>query len=120
MSFHREQLPQLRAGWHLSPTDGTCLIEHVSQLANLKFTDTPRCTDPLLAALAQLVNDAGSERARPQLLGFARQLASRPRAGTDAAPAIVLAALKPVLECRPEGRDLRRHRARARRRANAA
>jgi hypothetical protein len=46
-------------------------MEFVSQLAGLKFTDTPRCTDPLLAALAQLVNDAISDVARPQLLGFA-------------------------------------------------
>lgn len=81
MSSHPEQLPHLRTGWHLGPDDGTCLMEHVSQVAGLKFTDTPRCTDPLLAALAQLVNDAVSDRARPQLLSFARQLASRPRAG---------------------------------------
>ena len=118
MSSHPEQLPHLRAGWHLGPDDGTCLMEHVSQVAGLKFTDTPRCTDPLLAALAQLVNDAVSDRARPQLLSFARPLASRPRAGTGSAPAIVLAVLGPALERRPARRDLRRHQARARRRAS--
>lgn len=120
MSSHPEQLPHLRAGWHLGPDDGTCLMEHVSQVAGLKFTDTPRCTDPLLAALAQLVNDAVSDRGRPQLLSFARQLASRPRAGTGSAPAIVLAVLGPALERRPARRDLQRHQARARRRAAAA
>ena len=115
-----EQRPQLRTGWHLDPDDGTCLMEHVSQLAGLKFTDSPRCTDPLLAALAQLVNDAVSDEARPQLLGVAGRLASRPRAGTGSAPAIVLAALELVLDYRAERRDLRRHEARARRRATAA
>ena len=120
MSSHPEQLPHLRAGWHLGPDDGTCLMEHVSQVGGLKFTDTPRCTDPLLAALAQLVNDAVSDRARPQLLSFARPLASRPRAGTGSAPAIVLAVLGPALERRPARRDLPRHQARARRRAIAA
>jgi hypothetical protein len=91
-------------------------MEHVSELAALKFTDTPGCTDPLLAALAQLVNDAISDDARRRLLGFARQLAIRPRGGTASAPAIVLAAPMPVLERQPQRRDLRRHQARARRR----
>jgi hypothetical protein len=91
-------------------------MEHVSELAALKFTDTPGCTDPLLAALAQLVNDAISDDARRRLLGFARQLAIRPRGGTASAPAIVLAAPMPILERQPQRRDLRRHQARARRR----
>jgi len=120
MSSYPEQLPRLRAGWHLGPDDGTCLMEHVSQVEGLKFTDTPRCTDPLLATLAQLVNDAVSDRARPQLVSFARRLASRPRVGIGSAPAIVLAVLGPALERRPARRDLRRHQARARRRAAAA
>ena len=119
MTSNPEQLPQFRTGWHLDPGDGTCLMEYVSQLAGLKFTDTPRCTDPLLAALAQLVNDAISDVARPQLLGFAPRLATRPRAGTDSAPAIVLAVLEPVLRQHPARRDLRRHQGRARRRAAA-
>lgn len=119
MSPHPERRPQLRAGWHLGPDDGTCLMEHVSQLAGVKFTDTPRCTDPLLAALAQLVNDAVSDRTRPQLLRFAHQLAGRPRGGRGSAPAIVLAVLEPALEHSSRKRHLRRHQARARRRVAA-
>jgi hypothetical protein len=49
MSSHPEQLPHLRAGWHLGPDDGTCLMEHVSQVAGLTkaiisfWTELPLC-----------------------------------------------------------------------------
>jgi hypothetical protein len=48
-----ERLPQLRPGWHLGPDDGACLMEYVSVLAGVPFTDSPRCTDSLLAALTR-------------------------------------------------------------------
>jgi hypothetical protein len=52
-----DQLPILTRGWHRGPEDGACVMEYVSVLAGLRFTDHPRCTPPALAALARLVND---------------------------------------------------------------
>jgi hypothetical protein len=68
-------LPELQAGAHLSPEDGACLMEYVSVLAGMAFTDHPRCTDPTLATVARLVNDASTDAGRPQLAAFAPLLA---------------------------------------------
>jgi hypothetical protein len=72
-------LPQLQAGKHLHPDDGACLMEYVSVLTGARFSDRPRCTDPTLAAIARLVNDACSDARRPQLALFAPALAGTPR-----------------------------------------
>lgn len=42
-------------------------MEYVSILAGQRFSDRPRCTDPLLGWLARGVNDAVSAAARPRL-----------------------------------------------------
>ena len=42
-------------------------MELVSYVAGERWTDHPRCTHPLLAALARAVNDASSDVARPLL-----------------------------------------------------
>ena len=76
-------LPLLSAGAHLAPEDGACLMEYVSVLAGEPFSDTPRCTDPLLATLARLVNDATSDHGRDRLGALASALAGAHR--TDAA-----------------------------------
>jgi hypothetical protein len=68
-------LPQLRAGAHLAPEDGACLMEYVSVLAGTAFNDHPSCTDPTLATVARLVNDASTDAGRPQLAAFAPLLA---------------------------------------------
>jgi len=108
-----QEPPGLRVGRHQHPDDGMCLMEYVSMLAGEAFTDAPRCTDPLVAQLAWLVNDNVGEVARSSLIGMAPRLAALPRAERPGAPAIVLAALDVVLRERPERRDLLRHRRRA-------
>lgn len=62
--------PYLTAAAHLTPEDGTCLMEAVSAAAGLRWSDSPSCTHPLLAHLARLVNDAMSDVGRQQLRGL--------------------------------------------------
>ena len=68
-------LPELQAGAHLTPADGACLMEYVSVLAGTAFNDHPSCTDPTLATVARLVNDASTDAGRPLLAAFAPLLA---------------------------------------------
>ncbi len=42
-------------------------MELASYLAGERWSDAPRCTDPMLAALARMVNDCTSDGARSQL-----------------------------------------------------
>lgn len=67
-------VPVLTRGKHRDPAEGSCLMEYVSVLAGLRFTDRPRCTHPLLSWLARRVNDGTSDVARPQLAGLAPAL----------------------------------------------
>src|SRR5258708_21196521 len=50
-------LPILSPGRHRRPRRGACLMEYTSLLAGERFSDSPACTDPVLAALARAVND---------------------------------------------------------------
>ena len=70
-----DQLPVLTRGWHRGPEDGACVMEYVSVLAGVRFTDHPRCTPPALAALARLVNDRiGDDDVRSRLALLAPDL----------------------------------------------
>lgn len=60
-------LPMLARGRHRSPRKGACFMELASYLAGERWSDHPRCTHPLLAALARGINDASSDAARPLL-----------------------------------------------------
>lgn len=68
--------PRLDVGTHLTPDEGACLMEWVSILAGEPWTDAPATTQPLLAHLARLVNDAMTPTARQQLLPLGRRLAN--------------------------------------------
>jgi hypothetical protein len=57
----------LGRGKHRTPRKGACFMELASYLAGERWSDHPRCTHPLLAALARSVNDATSDDARPRL-----------------------------------------------------
>jgi len=63
-----ELLPMLSRGKHHSPRQGACFMELVSVLAGERWSDHPACTHPLLAAVAQLVNDHTSDAGRPRLV----------------------------------------------------
>jgi len=60
-------LPMLARGRHRSPRRGACFMELASYLAGERWSDAPACTDPSLAGLARMVNDAMSDGARPSL-----------------------------------------------------
>lgn len=60
-------LPLLARGRHRSPRRGACFMELASYLAGERWSDAPRCTDPMLAALARMINDSMSDDARPRL-----------------------------------------------------
>jgi hypothetical protein len=75
-------LPRLDVGKHTGPEQGACLMEYVSVLAGLRFTDRPACTPGAVAVVARRVNDAVSDRARPRLAPSAPDLIDiRPRQG---------------------------------------
>ena len=62
-----ELVPQLKRGKHRNPRKGACFMELASYLAGERWSDRPRCTHPLLAEAARLVNDLSSDSARPTL-----------------------------------------------------
>lgn len=69
------ELPLLARGPHADSRHGTCLMEATALLAGEPRSDRPRCVHPLLVAVAQIVNDAVSDRARQQLLPLAPRCA---------------------------------------------
>jgi len=62
-----EMLPILSRGKHRSMRKGACFMEMASVLAGERWSDHPRCTQPLLAELARHVNDCTSDDNRHQL-----------------------------------------------------
>lgn len=50
-------LPVLSRGRHRNARKGACFMELASYLAGERWSDHPKCTHPLLAELARLVND---------------------------------------------------------------
>jgi hypothetical protein len=63
-------------------------MEYTSTLAGERWTDSPRCTDPVLAAVARAVNDYTSERGRSRLAVLASDLTTANGAGPAAARAV--------------------------------
>lgn len=60
-------LPVLSRGKHRNPRKGACFMELASYLAGERWSDHPKCTHPLLAALAREVNDSVDDATRRQL-----------------------------------------------------
>lgn len=87
---------RLSVGSHLSPEDGTCLMEAVSVAAHLPWGDAPSCTHPLLAHLARLVNDTMSEEGRQTLTDLIPGLVS---AGTTEPSAVVRVSARVAAAC---------------------
>lgn len=50
-------MPSLSRGRHRSAKTGACFMEFASFLAGEPWSDSPQCTDPMLAHLARAVND---------------------------------------------------------------
>lgn len=60
-------MPVLSRGRHRSPRTGACFMEFASFLAGEPWSDSPQCTDPLLAHLARAVNDQLSDARRGEI-----------------------------------------------------
>ncbi|MFC5138271.1 hypothetical protein ACFPK1_08520 [Actinomycetospora rhizophila] len=109
-------LPRLDVGKHTDPEQGACLMEYVSVLAGLRFTDRPACTPGAVAVVARRVNDAVSDRARTRLAPSAPDLIDiRPRQG-GLDDVVVLCCTTTGLAVAPGDRRLTALRQRARRR----
>ncbi len=76
-------LPTLSAGAH-KPGDGkACVMELVSFLAGESWTDSPECTHPVLARMAQVVNDRLPDDERHLLVPLIGRLFGTAPTGTD-------------------------------------
>jgi hypothetical protein len=62
-----EGMPRLSRGRHRSAKTGACFMEFASYLAGEQWSDSPQCTDPLLAHLARTVNDQLSDARRDEI-----------------------------------------------------
>jgi len=82
-------LPILAAGRHRSPRHGACLMEYTSVLAGERFSDSPKCTDPVLAAVARAVNDYSTDEARQRIAPYAGDLTTTHGAGDEVQRGIV-------------------------------
>ena len=91
-------------------------MEYVSVIAGTPFSDHPRGTDPTLAALARLVNDASTDSGRPLLTAFAPELARTGPVDPLGTAAIVLATVSYAHRVAGEPATLRRTVRRAQRR----
>jgi hypothetical protein len=63
-------VPILSAGRHRNPRKGACFMEMASYLAGERWSDHPKCTHPLLASLARMVNDSLCDEERPRIAGL--------------------------------------------------
>jgi hypothetical protein len=61
-------VPILSRGKHRSPRKGACFMEMAAYLAGERWSDHPRCTHPLLAYAARLVNDLTPDHDRQRLV----------------------------------------------------
>ena len=62
-----EMMPILSRGKHRNMRKGACFMEMASMLAGERWSDHPKCTQPLLAELARYVNDCTSDDNRHEL-----------------------------------------------------
>jgi hypothetical protein len=69
-----DSMPALTRGKHRRPRNGACLMEYVSVLAGVPFSDAPKCTDRLLAVIARAVNDCSGDAMRQRLALLASDL----------------------------------------------
>ena len=60
-------VPILSRGKHRNPRKGACFMEMASYLAGERWSDHPRCTHPLVASVARLVNDNTTDDGRTRL-----------------------------------------------------
>lgn len=69
-------MPVLSKGGHSSPQQGACVMEYVSMIMGLGFTDAPSCTHPGISTLAMTVNDSLADEDRHLLLPLITRIAN--------------------------------------------
>jgi hypothetical protein len=116
MSDSIGDLPLLRPGSHLGPDDGGCFMEYASLLAGERWSDAPRCTHPVLATLARLVNDAMQPAGRTRLARLVPDVIGRTGDPVRTSAAVVAAAVGAAQSYGVRSRSLDRHGRRARQR----
>lgn len=97
-------LPILSRGKHRRPRHGACLMEYTSVLAGERFSDSPRCTDPVLATIARCVNDYSSDDARQRIAPLAGDLTTANGADDRVHVALVRRCLVAALRHAPRPR----------------
>lgn len=65
------QTVRIARGRHASPADGACVMELASMLAGERFSDRPRCVDPVIGAFLRAYNDRLGYVRRQGLYPFA-------------------------------------------------
>lgn len=67
---------KLDKGAHSAPEIGMCAMEAVSALAGLPWSDSPSCTDPVIASYIRALNDLMPDDQRQRLIPYIPRLAS--------------------------------------------
>jgi hypothetical protein len=62
---------RLEPGRHRSPDDGVCVVELASIVGGERFTDRPRCVDPVIGAFLRSWNDGAGYADRQRLAPYA-------------------------------------------------
>lgn len=74
---------KVNVGRHKPGSGHACVMEYVSILSGEPFTDTPACTDSVLAAAARSVNDWLSDDERDEMTAFIPRLVGTSRYSSD-------------------------------------
>lgn len=69
-------LPFLAKGTHASPEDGACLMEYVSIIKGVPFSDYPEGVPADISAFGQWANDAATDEQRQELAPLIARIAS--------------------------------------------
>jgi hypothetical protein len=100
-----EYLPLLSRGKHRRPRSGACFMEYASYLAGERWSDSPPCTHPLLAALARQVNDRMTDASRQELVELVPAVIGLTSRDLRVDAAIALRAATTALPVAAEGRQ---------------
>lgn len=76
-------LPTLSAGAHEPNQGKACVMEYVALLAGEEWTDSPTCTHPALAQVAQVVNDRLPDSERHRLVPLIGRLFGTGETGSE-------------------------------------
>jgi hypothetical protein len=112
-------LPVLSRGGHTDPAQGACFMEYASLLAGEKFTDCPRCTHPLLAHTARMVNDVLDDDNRQRIAPLISAVIGVKEPAAPITAELVTVLTDVALRADPELRRLARFQRRAERRQRA-